>query len=264
MPEGIHRRPGRDDRSGDPSAACPQRSDIDLLLIDEEKRKRRGSAPCMRMNAADLVFLCLPDAAAIEAVDADRGSPSRRSSTRRRHTAVRIRSGPMGSVELGDAFLQGDAHQSCASPIRAVTRPVSSPSSIRSSSWGSCPRRTTITAYSLTGYSGGGKQMIAAVMRPGRDAAAACAAAVWRWGFDPQASAGDEDRSAASARKTRCSVRWWMTIISGMATSVLLEAEMPHKCMRHWPKLLSVKGWCMCTRRAMTSNISANAHGGQR
>lgn len=43
------------------------REDIELLLIDEDKRKD----VCERrklMNAADLVFLCLPDAAAVEAV----------------------------------------------------------------------------------------------------------------------------------------------------------------------------------------------------
>ena len=43
------------------------RSDIDLLLIDEAKRKDNAERAKL-MNAADIVFLCLPDAAAIEAV----------------------------------------------------------------------------------------------------------------------------------------------------------------------------------------------------
>ena len=44
------------------------RSDIELLLIDEDKRKDKAERARL-MNAADIVFLCLPDAAAIEAVE---------------------------------------------------------------------------------------------------------------------------------------------------------------------------------------------------
>ena len=43
------------------------RSDIDLLLIDEAKRKDPAERKKL-VGAADIVFLCLPDAAAIEAV----------------------------------------------------------------------------------------------------------------------------------------------------------------------------------------------------
>ncbi|MDE7011037.1 MAG: N-acetyl-gamma-glutamyl-phosphate reductase [Oscillospiraceae bacterium] len=42
------------------------REDIELLLIDEDKRKDPAERKKL-MNAADLVFLCLPDAAAVEA-----------------------------------------------------------------------------------------------------------------------------------------------------------------------------------------------------
>lgn len=42
------------------------RSDIDLLLIDESKRKDPAERKKL-LNTADLVFLCLPDAAAVEA-----------------------------------------------------------------------------------------------------------------------------------------------------------------------------------------------------
>ena len=42
-----------------------QRQDIDLLLIDEDKRKDAAERKkCI--NAADIVFLCLPDAAAAQ------------------------------------------------------------------------------------------------------------------------------------------------------------------------------------------------------
>ena len=43
------------------------RDDIELLLIDEDKRKDTEERRKF-LNAADLVFLCLPDAAAVEAV----------------------------------------------------------------------------------------------------------------------------------------------------------------------------------------------------
>ena len=45
-----------------------RRKDIELLLIDEDKRKDAAERKKL-MNAADLVFLCLPDAAAVEAVE---------------------------------------------------------------------------------------------------------------------------------------------------------------------------------------------------
>ena len=43
------------------------REDIELLLIDEDKRKDSAERKRL-MDAADIVFLCLPDAAAVEAV----------------------------------------------------------------------------------------------------------------------------------------------------------------------------------------------------
>ena len=44
------------------------RADVELLLIDEDKRKDNVERKRL-MNQADIVFLCLPDAAAREAVD---------------------------------------------------------------------------------------------------------------------------------------------------------------------------------------------------
>jgi N-acetyl-gamma-glutamyl-phosphate reductase len=43
------------------------RTDIDLLLIDESKRKDSNARKEL-LNSADIVFLCLPDLAAREAV----------------------------------------------------------------------------------------------------------------------------------------------------------------------------------------------------
>ena len=44
-----------------------KRSDIELLRIDADKRKDAAER-ARRLNAADVAFLCLPDAAAKEAV----------------------------------------------------------------------------------------------------------------------------------------------------------------------------------------------------
>ena len=52
------------------------RDDIDLLLIDEAKRKDPDERKRL-MAEADIVFLCLPDAAAVEAVALAEGSGAR-------------------------------------------------------------------------------------------------------------------------------------------------------------------------------------------
>ena len=44
------------------------RDDIDLILIDEDKRKDTAERKKF-INAADIVFLCLPDAAARRPAD---------------------------------------------------------------------------------------------------------------------------------------------------------------------------------------------------
>ena len=50
------------------------REDIELLLIDEDKRKDTAERKKF-LNGADLVFLCLPDAAALEAVSLIENGP---------------------------------------------------------------------------------------------------------------------------------------------------------------------------------------------
>ena len=45
-----------------------KREDLTLLLINEDKRKDPAERKKL-MDASDIVFLCLPDAAAIEAVE---------------------------------------------------------------------------------------------------------------------------------------------------------------------------------------------------
>ena len=52
------------------------RDDIELLLIDENKRKDSYERKKL-IHSADLVFLCLPDVAAVEAVQLDEESKAR-------------------------------------------------------------------------------------------------------------------------------------------------------------------------------------------
>ena len=49
------------------TSVSAKRDDVELLLIDEDKRKDTEERRKF-LNAADIVFLCLPDAAAKEAV----------------------------------------------------------------------------------------------------------------------------------------------------------------------------------------------------
>ena len=64
------------------------RSDIDLLLIDEDKRKDPAERKKL-MAAADIVFLCLPDAAAVEAVALAEGTNARTSEASTAHRTGR-------------------------------------------------------------------------------------------------------------------------------------------------------------------------------
>ena len=142
------------------------RSDIDLLLIDEEKRKDPGERKKL-INASDIVFLCLPDAAAIEAVGMIENAKTRVIDA---STAHRIASGWVyGFPELGSeqtqAIINGKriANPGChATGFLSVAAPL-----VR---LGILPDEYPLTVYSLTGYSGGGKKMIAQYEAGERDA----------------------------------------------------------------------------------------------
>ncbi len=132
------------------------RSDIEVLKIDADKRKD-GAERARLLNAADVAFLCLPDAAAKEAValvtnpaiciiDAS--------------TAHRVAPGwVFGVPELApgqrDALRQAKriANPGCHSTaFIALLRPLVDA--------GIVARDLPVTATSITGYSGGGKKMI--------------------------------------------------------------------------------------------------------
>ena len=141
------------------------RQDIDLLLIDEEKRKDTEERRKL-MNQADLVFLCLPDAAAIEAVTLVENPNTRIIDA---STAHRVKPGwAYGFPELSKLHRQmiveskRVANPGChATGFISIVYPLVS--------MGILPAETPLSCFSLTGYSGGGKKMIAQYEAPGRD-----------------------------------------------------------------------------------------------
>ena len=143
------------------------RSDIDLLLIDEEKRKDPAERKKL-MDAADIVFLCLPDAAAVEAV-----GPIASPTTRVIDASTAHRTDPdwdYGFPELSAerrAAIQNSkrvANPGChATGFISVVYPLVA--------MGLISKDACLSAFSLTGYSGGGKKMIAQYEAPDKDAA---------------------------------------------------------------------------------------------
>ena len=133
------------------------RADIDLLLIDETKRKDRLERKKL-MDAADIVFLCLPDAAAIEAVELVENPKTRIIDASTVH-----RTSP--DWDYGFPELSG-AHRAAIQNSKRVANPGCHATGFISVVYplvamGLLPKDECLSAFSLTGYSGGGKKMIA-------------------------------------------------------------------------------------------------------
>lgn len=133
------------------------REDLELLRIDEDKRhdieERRRF-----LNEADIVFLCLPDDGAREAVSLIENENVRVIDA---STAHRTASGWVyGYPELSRAQREAirDAKR-VANPGCHATGIISSAAPLVR--LGILPEDYPLTCFSLTGYSGGGKKMIA-------------------------------------------------------------------------------------------------------
>ncbi len=133
-----------------------KRKDIDLVILPDEVRKDL-SAREQALNSADIAFLCLPDPAAIEAV-----SLVKNSNTAIIDTSTAHRTNP--DWEFGFPELKGRreriinskrvANPGChASGFIALVEPLISE--------GFISKNALLSCVSLTGYSGGGKKMIA-------------------------------------------------------------------------------------------------------
>ena len=140
------------------------RADLELLHIAEADRKdlqKRAAA----INAADLAFLCLPDAASKEVL------PLIGPQVKVLDTSTAFRTAPGWVYGFPELHGQRDklraanrvAVPGChASGFIALARPLVE--------LGLVPADYPFTCHSLTGYSGGGKKMIAAYEAAGRPA----------------------------------------------------------------------------------------------
>lgn len=134
-----------------------QRADLELLTLPEELRKDTAARKKM-LNTADIAFLCLPDAAAREAV-----SLIENPDTVVIDTSTAHRTNPdwaYGFPELSqDALVKIKTSKRIAVPgchasgFIALVYPL-----IKK---GIVSKDVLLSCFSLTGYSGGGKQMIA-------------------------------------------------------------------------------------------------------
>ena len=143
------------------------RTDIELLQIDPRLRKDKEERKRL-LNAADLVFLCLPDDAARESV-----SLIDNPHTRVIDASTAHRTAP-GWV-YGFPELSPQHREAVQSAVR-LANPGCHATGFISSVYplvkkGLIPNHTPLTCFSLTGYSGGGKKMIAAYEDPARDTA---------------------------------------------------------------------------------------------
>ncbi len=139
------------------------REDIDLLLISEDKRKDLAERKKF-LNAADLVFLCLPDAAAVEAVSLIENEHTRVIDC---STAHRTAEGwAYGFPELSgqrEAIKTAArvANPGCyATGFLSLVRPLVEK--------GALSPKARLTCHALSGYTGAGKKAVAQYTAPDR------------------------------------------------------------------------------------------------
>ncbi|MCD7741221.1 MAG: N-acetyl-gamma-glutamyl-phosphate reductase [Ruminococcus sp.] len=133
------------------------REDIEILTIDDEHRKD-VNARSELINSSDVTFLCLPDAAAIEAVSLVKNDKVKiiDASTAHRTNADWDYGFPELSKEHRDNIAKSKrvANPGCyASGFISLVYPL-----VKS---GVLPEDYPLTCHAVSGYSGGGKKMIA-------------------------------------------------------------------------------------------------------
>lgn len=132
------------------------RKDINLILLSEEKRKdilARKEA----INSCDVAFLCLPDAASIEAVSLVENENVKiidTSTAHRTNDAWQYGFAEINDFEKKIALSKRIANPGChASGFIALVNPLINA--------GVLSEKAKLTCFSITGYTGGGKKMIA-------------------------------------------------------------------------------------------------------
>ncbi len=135
------------------------RDDIALLLIDPALRKDVEARRAL-INQADLVFLCLPDAAAVESVSLVNPDNTH---TRIIDCSTAHRTHPAWAYGLPDL---SPAHHTAIATASRVANPGCHATGAIAAVYplvqaGILPASYPLTCFSLTGYSGGGKKKIA-------------------------------------------------------------------------------------------------------
>jgi len=144
-----------------------RRTDVDLAALPERLRKD-VSARREQLNAADVVFLCLPDAAATEAAGLveRKGVRVLDASTAHRvapgwvYGLPELSHGQRAAVASAERVAVPGCH---ATGFVALVAPLVAA--------GILPPGYPVSAHSVTGYTGGGKRMIAEYEAAGRPAA---------------------------------------------------------------------------------------------
>ncbi len=141
------------------------RKDLELLILPEELRKNTDERRQM-LALADIAFLCLPDKAAMEAVSLIEND----------HVAVIDTS---TAHRTCDAWAYGfpelsENHRKAIRDSKRIANPGCHASGFIAAAYplvahGLVPGDFPLTAYSLTGYSGGGKSLIAEYEDADRD-----------------------------------------------------------------------------------------------
>ncbi|MBE6558625.1 MAG: N-acetyl-gamma-glutamyl-phosphate reductase [Ruminococcaceae bacterium] len=140
------------------------RADLSLIILPDELRKDEN-ARREALNAADIAFLCLPDAAAREAVALTTDPHTVIIDT---STAHRTADGwTYGFPEIGGRRDQIARSTRIANPGCHASGFVSLIAPLVES--GLLCKSAALSCFSLTGYTGGGKKMIAEYEAEGRD-----------------------------------------------------------------------------------------------
>jgi len=132
------------------------RRDVEVLRIDADKRKD-GAERARLLNAADVAFLCLPDAASREAASMVNNPRTCLIDASTAHRTVpgwayglpELAAGQRDAIRASKRIANPGCH---ASAFILLLRPLVDA--------GLVPAAQVISATSITGYSGGGKKMI--------------------------------------------------------------------------------------------------------
>lgn len=141
------------------------RNDIEIITLSEELRKD-PEARKQAINSADVVFLCLPDTASIEAVAMVENdntviidtSTAHRTNLDWAYGFAELSPEFENKIKTGKRIAVPGCH---ASGFIALVHPLVEA--------GILSKDVLLTCHSLTGYSGGGKKMIAEYEEEGRD-----------------------------------------------------------------------------------------------